>query len=78
MEVGRCNLGFPYTFSESLGPTEHCYVFGFVGTRQSLSCQTFKDSVLRLLAALAPYEVGVEGIDELGILEAAPQSAPWP
>ena len=52
MEVGRCNLGFPYTFSESLGSTEHCYVFGFLGTRQSLSCQTFKDAVdVRLVSS---------------------------
>ena len=36
VKLGRENLWFQYTFLESPRSIEYCYVFGFLGPRQSL------------------------------------------
>ena len=36
VKLGLCNLGFPYTFLESLFITDHCHVFSFLVTCWSL------------------------------------------
>ena len=35
VKFGHCNLGFSYTFLESPGSIDYCYVFGFPETRRS-------------------------------------------
>ena len=36
VKLDLCNLGFPYTFLESLFITDHCHVFSFLVTCWSL------------------------------------------
>ena len=45
MKFGLCNLGFPYTFLESTGIIQHCYVFSFLGTYLPLPYLRFKHPV---------------------------------
>ena len=45
MIFGRCNLGFPYTFSESPGSIEKRYIFGFLITWHALPYLKLKHAV---------------------------------
>ena len=51
VKFGLCNLGFPYTFSDSPGSTEYRYVFGFLRTNGPLPCQRFKSAVILFSSA---------------------------
>ena len=55
VKLGWDNLGFPYTFLESPGSIEYCYVFGFLGPRQSLPWLRLKDAVCRLAVNNEPF-----------------------
>ena len=54
VKLGWDNLGFPYTFLESPGSIEYCYVFGFLGPRQSLPWLRLKSYVADLFQSHAP------------------------
>ena len=46
VKLGLCNLGFPYTYLESLGSIYQRYVFGFLVTWHALPSRGFKRTVL--------------------------------
>ena len=47
VKVGRCNLGFPCTFSKSQRYIETCYLFGFLWSHHILPWRGLKHAVYR-------------------------------
>ena len=45
VKINLCNLGLSYTFLDTLGSIECCYVFGFLGTWDVLTYRSFRHAV---------------------------------